>query len=1084
MLERTAGCFETGSLRRLLPSSGQTVKGRRALHSAFFNHAAGDNELSTIWSALVQGQNSQRESAPEVLNNAGGDGGIFLDFLYPTHTINSIRKCSLWALGKQSGQWGKSRCSRLGQRAYTSSATTASPTNNLGHDVAENNDDPEPDTVAEGHIYQKLGLQSNKDYDEAWRQYSRLDKGEKRGLRCELIEYLSTSTRIIDAERIVDAFSRGAQGNTAAIYKYTIRAHLSLRNADEAIRLSIKACNVIGSPVDFDNTFCSLAKSKSWSRACSLWNAFTLRKHGMEFSYNLFRDFERLWNFDSLVCDLIGYADQRARATDQQVEGTKRQVEDIEHPVENCSPGHEITHGMLVEFSTAMALHMIGVQNCYRSGQFKVRPHFSTALTHLRKYSLIELASNRARLEAQIDLMMDLGATNHIIDVYRALRDSENFVFSAGSLDKILRYYCAKHNTLGIQTILDDVIQNYGRPTRIAYRMVLREFANRRDVTTVQTLFDRYMEDYFPDGAVTDPDTFAPILQVYSKRGEVSEVMKNFNLISDKYGLKPSILCWNIVIAAHGRALDADGVYECFDAIVKADGIKPDDYTFGSVMGAAAIRGDLPAMQSIYRMAQDSGVSTTAQMVDCLVKAHIDDDDLEAAESICIEAVQTPMKGSRTRMWNYLIVAHALRRDLDNANRVLRLMPHYGVPHNEITYAAIMQALAMVKLPDAANKVMNEALPRAGFKPSALHYAILMGAYLYTNQIPRIFRIHRYLLRRHLPSTASTNAMLMRAQMNRDEFLFAQGTTEHKYERALEMFLSMVWDKQDHSDIEKGMLQMPLDHKYATSISSFVITMISRVDEPETALRLFRRFLDTSPDSLKDNVPSQMISALLYTRYRQRDAAGIQKCWDMIMNQSRKHMKPTIPAEQTDNMIESPPTGPGILNKYRTSFAADLNYYLAYLSWDSRQDEMIATVNSLLEEGFVLDNRNWNNYVKLLLQGSDQHIRMAFELCEDKLMGGFLGWALYRRRSPARNKLPLTVRYYRKDPRHLRPLASTSFELANAFIDLQAAATESPSSRYLVEALERRCPKTVGHILTIPSNHSLQEMANMGRVIE
>ncbi|EHL02633.1 hypothetical protein M7I_1427 [Glarea lozoyensis 74030] len=91
----------------------------------------------------------------------------------------------------------------------------------------------------------------------------------------------------------------------------------------------------------------------------------------MEFSYNLFRDFERLWNFDSLVCDLIGYADQRARATDQQVEGTKRQVEDIEHPVENCSPGHEITHGMLVEFSTAMALHMIGVQNCYRSGQFK-----------------------------------------------------------------------------------------------------------------------------------------------------------------------------------------------------------------------------------------------------------------------------------------------------------------------------------------------------------------------------------------------------------------------------------------------------------------------------------------------------------------------------------------------------------------------------------------------------------------------------------------------------------------------------------------------------------------------------------------
>ena len=264
----------------------------------------------------------------------------------------------------------------------------------------------------------------------------------------------------------------------------------------------------------------------------------------------------------------------------------------------------------------------------------------------------------------------------------------------------------------------------------------------------------------------------------------------------------------------------------------------------------------------------------SAAMVDCIVKAHIDNNDLQSAESVCVEALDIPLKGSLTWMWNSLIVAYAMRRDLDNANRILQRMSVANVKHNELTYAALMQALAMVKLPDQAFKIMTQVLPKAGFRPNSVHFAIIMGAYLGTGQIPRVFRMHRYLLKRALPQTASTNALLLRAHMNRDAFMLAQGTATQKYQRAMEMFLGMIYDKQDRTNVEKGMGSMPLEDAYAASINSFVIAMLARAGETDTALQIYTRFMSNcsgfgkgqSPNSDDDSTALHQISTTRSSR--------------------------------------------------------------------------------------------------------------------------------------------------------------------------------------------------------------------------
>jgi pentatricopeptide repeat-containing protein PET309 len=86
MLERTAGCLETGSLRRLLPGSQRPLKSRRMLHSAFWSHGAIDLEHSPLWKALIRGpdivvdDNDEKSTKSISSTSAGG----FLDFLYPS----------------------------------------------------------------------------------------------------------------------------------------------------------------------------------------------------------------------------------------------------------------------------------------------------------------------------------------------------------------------------------------------------------------------------------------------------------------------------------------------------------------------------------------------------------------------------------------------------------------------------------------------------------------------------------------------------------------------------------------------------------------------------------------------------------------------------------------------------------------------------------------------------------------------------------------------------------------------------------------------------------------------------------------
>ena len=169
-------------------------------------------------------------------------------------------------------------------------------------------------------------------------------------------------------------------------------------------------------------------------------------------------------------------------------------------------------------------------------------------------------------------------------------------------------------------------------------------------------------------------------------------------------------------------------------------------------MGICTTRGDLDQAMELYQLVEGQGVAKSPAMIDCIVLGHIQNDRLLQAEKICNDALAMDFKVPLTRMWNYLLTAYAMRRDLENTNRILRRMYDAGVDYDGATYSALMQVLAMVKQPDRANAYSNNVMRKAGVKITSFHYAVVMGGYIANGELQKVFHVHNQMLRRNMKS--------------------------------------------------------------------------------------------------------------------------------------------------------------------------------------------------------------------------------------------------------------------------------------------------------------------------------------------
>lgn len=1123
MLERAAGCLESGSLRRLLPGSKKPMKTQRMLHSTFWIHGAGDLDLPQLWTMLAGEYDTTRDKEDIKSSSANASSSSFLlDFLYPAGTATFLRQFS-WRSSNQSA--------RLGHRLFSSGSTRRKSGDTPGDGeksdgtktqdtLQQSSEMAPPDTLQdgskhatwdgekldemtsqgilqEGHesttqdlpaadegppelqpqtlqfkmqMQMELAEQKGDRQDQCelvWRRYRELPSDQQYFVAPDVLKYLSSRALFIDPARLttlLDAIPPNERDEAAWISSITtyIAARI-LTQAAECYRMfleyhSITSSNVWEVEQLTTRLLSAQISSRQWELACATHIAYCGARPIGEHKPGV-------WNHDPVIFQVSASLPELPTLTLS-----------LHLKIENFLAANAETEDLtrMKDFAACLASHAL------TPPVGKVQPSkFGRLLDIAETWS----GDNQDRYVEVLSYLEVRGHHKIILDVYRRLRQRYAGQVSYKILREVLRLCCDVFDVEGIQDVLNDFFSCHGGPDKKTYELCLRTFSRRGDVKTVEALFEQYAEKFLrnSDGQLqfSKVGYFTPLMSAYAARGELKKVMSLFNEMQSNLRLKPNRACWNILINAYCKVRDIDGAFQCFDQMLKSD-CQPNHWTIGTLMGVCVNRGDTEKAVEIFELGKIMRIPPSTAMIDCLVLAQIQEENLEEAQKMCEEATKMELelnpneKYPRTRMWNQLLTAHALRRDLVATNAVLGRMQELSIDFDKFTYGCLLKSLAMTRQPIRAWQLLTRVMPKAGVAITNYHYAIVMGGFLAIKDINKVFKIYQLMLERNVRPNASTSLALLKGNKMLDERRVLsqdESTRKPDLQLAQEYFDQSLRDA-DPMDMlvdNHGMTldRNPMDVAYQSSVYSYMIFVHGSFGMIERVNQLYKEYLEALPeDATTREVPIRMLGAVMEANLKGENYAVVEQCWDLALKFAQQFFTP-FGHEST------------ILHAYRFGISRVLSPYISAMARQNKFQQLQQAVAHAQQMGFEIDCEILNKYIRWLLRG--MQIRTAFELCETKLMDRWMGWQLHRWLAPVRNALPVDVRRMRLSKGHLRPYYYTLLCLGRAYLDATVATAANPSIKALMEDLRKTCPKLLGALETMPMTRTGSERQVMAR---
>lgn len=1088
MLERTAVCIEPGSLRRLVPASKKPFKTQRMLHSTFWMHGAGEFDLPPLWTMLVGEYGTTRDDHHKETTKGSGTNhsnpGFLLDFLYPAGSSTLLRQLSGWPLVWQGSTQRNFSSTRFGHRLFSSG--TAPITRNMNSSLASSVEDFGPEIEnnskfeeeekqvkiidlpkeALATLQLKNLMESPEpriDYEEVWRQYELLPTGQELLVVSEVIQYLSSSTRPLDAERAVSLIDLVPPGERdSETWRCSAKCLLDKGMRAEAVALH------------------KTALEYNVASVSPLLIATQLDHGYWESAYHTYAMHQSKIKVQTEDNSTDFLSDPVIRETSTYMPGFQDVVVRFATEIDTYFSKFKIeSSSPFRKFAVLLASHAL----IPPSGTFKTKK-FRPLIRVLRRWK----ANSPAMYNYLITSFMERQNTGLAVNIYNDFRKYQRSHLPRKVLKQMLQVFCDLHDVEGMHHVLDDWFFCYDGPDRYAYRRCLQEFAWQADSSAVEALFQQYIQKFCRDGPTfrfERPDEFAPLLNVYAKRGELKNVISRFESMSSEYGLSPSTACWNILINAYGKVQDIDGAFQRFQELLDSE-CKPDHWTIGTLMGMCVIRGDRDRTMELFQRAISMDIPPSASMMGCLVLAHIQDDQLKEAWEICEAAMRMELvyssstKSPFTRMWNQLLLAYAVRRDIKGTNRVIQRMGELEIDFDMYTYSALMESLASFGFANKAWVMLKEVMPKAGVAVTSFHYAIVMGGFLRTGELDMVFRTYDLMLSQNIKPDVNTSIQALKGNLKLDkQRLLSSGASPEsnqiRFELAEEYFDRIIRNidplQVNPSLPRKGMGRDPVDVAYNTTVFRYMIyiygshRMMGRVKE------LYTEYLDALPETRKNQPPPlRMLEVLMFANVMDKNFIGVEQCWEMAFENTKKEATSLTANKDTDKHQ--------ILSYHRFSLAICLSSYMDALDQQKKYDELQQVVAQLLDTGFHLDAHNWNLYIQCLVRGG--YIEEAFNICEAKLMINWLGWKILRKRDPnAKAHFSTELNVQRKMSKYLRPYHRTFRYLARGWLDANEAAAENPKARRLVQSLELKCPKLVAAIRTMERSTDSEELEIM-----
>ncbi len=1048
MIERTARCLKNGG-HVICRARKNPFRSRRCLHSAFWSHGAGNIDLPSWWIFFLQTTDSNRDcelprkalSPGEKVSGAIQE--IFLDFLYPVQTLALIRRLKRSTSAHQHA----SQSLKYSCRNYTSIAEDVIVgVKAIGSEVAaETSTTSEAGRTVEGIREDIDGVLAKQDqrgfYDQLWRSYQDLLEKSENLSQNDLIKMLRSlgkSKRIVDLERLVALFeSIPVQQRQAIHYSYAVSAALSLKDLATAIAVHGEARGRFRGSIGTSAILAYTVQHEKWQEAVSIWHPFWAHKLAYYATPELWTKVDTL---------------PLSRLMDRAVSAAEFAISTTEAVGYEAAAAHR-------EFALEVARRLVKRQvtafdvNRHWEMVEKVRMLDASDLT-IPKHALYQLLSIESREHE-----------DQALRLYRVLRKDSRFSPSRELLTTITQRIVSQKGSLGIFMVIDDWRKYHGAlPTRMAIS-IIRVLAQNGELEATQKVFRDFLSEH---GMPKSPDMYFAMLHVFNRRADTTGIVRMWDELQKLYNFKPDVKAWNLVISTFTRVGDLDGALTWFHKL-REEGVKPSSRTFFSLMSLYGKRGDRNAVEDLFRQAKAEDIETSILMIDTLVTANIQDERLDEAEQLAVEATKMPLKGSRNFMWNSLLNAYAFRKDVTKVSALYKKMQDSGVTLDNMTYAALMTALAILKQPDAAAKIMKKVMPRAKVPPTTIHYAILMGGYLATKQYDKVFKLYQDMLHENLTPTMSTQNVLLRAAASVDresQDPEAESGKEIAYTRAQQTFDQALANLDPMelaaSEPRKFVADRPINEAFSSTYFEYLIFLYGSNAAFDKVSELYDAYIKTTHKFTNQNIeaspPVRLLSALMTTHLRDKNYSEVDRCWTLALSKAQQLARDSTPSDTSEPA--------SILHSRRFILSLPLSHYITALQTQNRRSDLITTISAFQDLGFVLTSPNWNAYIRALASSPNpSHQAYAFQLCEQELMPYWPGWTFFRDpRYMKTNKFQPISRATHLIPQKRMPAYVTLVELARAYLLAKKRRGGEPS----VRDLAGMAPRTVDAVNNMP----------------
>ena len=210
-------------------------------------------------------------------------------------------------------------------------------------------------------------------------------------------------------------------------------------------------------------------------------------------------------------------------------------------------------------------------------------------------------------------------------------------------------------------------------------------------------------------GFESDVRVGSALVHMYAKCGSIDDARLAFDKMEER-----NVVTWNVMIgglAEHGCGHEA---YELF-LQMKREGLKPDAFTYSSILNACASAGALEWVKEVHTHAREAGFESDVRVGNALVHMYAKCGSIDDAR-----LAFDKMEERDVVTWNVLIGGLAQHGCGHEALEVFRSMIADGVKPNEISFVAVLSACSHSGLVDEGRRLFLAMTQDYGIEPTVV----------------------------------------------------------------------------------------------------------------------------------------------------------------------------------------------------------------------------------------------------------------------------------------------------------------------------------------------------------------------------